>query len=134
MRDRRRVVAGALALAVRVGEHRGAQGVVLVGIGAPHALVHELLEAHLRVPAHVHPRLDEGDRDAGVLADRAVALGGHARVDEDLRHRVLRRGRLLLLVRLPQVVDVVLRMVVADELEGVGDGLDEIFLADGGHG
>jgi hypothetical protein len=26
-------------------------------------------------------------------------------------------------------------MVVADELEGVGDGLDEIFLADGrGHG
>jgi hypothetical protein len=25
-------------------------------------------------------------------------------------------------------------MVVADELEGVGDGLDEIVLADGGHG
>jgi hypothetical protein len=25
-------------------------------------------------------------------------------------------------------------MVVADVLEGVGDGLDEVFLLDGGHG
>ena len=59
-------------------------------------------ERHLRVPAHVHADADEGDGDARVLADRAVALGGHARVDEDLRHRVLRRGRLLALVGGPR--------------------------------
>src|SRR6185437_10297301 len=86
------------------------------------------------LPPHVHPHADEGDRDAGVLADRPMPFRGHARVDEDLRHRVLRRRRRLALVRLPEVADVVLRMVVADELEGVGDRLDEVLLADHGHG
>src|SRR5258707_8763566 len=63
-----------------------------------------------------------------------MAFGGHARVDEDLRHRVLRRGRFLAQVRLAQRIDVVDRVVVADELEGVGYRLDEVFFADGGHG
>ncbi len=130
---RRRIVAGVGALAVGIGEHRAAQRVVAVRVGAAHALVHELLEGEPGVPAHVHAGADEHDRDAGVLADGPVALGGHARVDEDLRHGVLRGGRLLALVRRPQVADVVLGVVVADELEGVGDRLDEVFLADGGH-
>ena len=62
------------------------------GVGAAHALVDHLLQAHLRVPAHVHADADEGDRDPRVLTDRTVALGAHARVDEDLRHRILRGG------------------------------------------
>src|SRR5258706_11186646 len=62
-----------------------------------------------------------------------MAFGGHARVDEDLRHRVLRGGRFLAQVRLVQRLDVVDRVVVADELEGVGYRLDEVFFADGGH-
>jgi hypothetical protein len=63
-----------------------------------------------------------------------MALGAHARVDQDLRHRVLRRGRLLQLPGAGQVGDEVLRVVVADVLKGIGDGLDEIGLLDGGHG
>jgi hypothetical protein len=36
--------------------------------------------------------------DAGVLADRAVAFGAHARVDQDLGDGVLGRRRFLALV------------------------------------
>src|SRR5690606_18692537 len=78
--------------------------------------------------------LEEDGDDAGVLADRPMALGAHARVDQDLRHRVLRRGRFLALVRGGEVPDVVDGVVVRDVLQGVGDALDEVFLLDGGHG
>src|SRR5690606_10582967 len=104
-------------------------------IGAAHALVGHVLDAHGGVgPAHVHADLEEHGDDAGVLADRAVPFGAHARVDPDLRHRVLGRRRLLALVPRGQVPDVVHRVVIADVLQGVGDALDEVFLADLGHG
>src|SRR3546814_6984636 len=63
-----------------------------------------------------------------------MAFGAHARVDQDLRDRVLRSRAFLALVGGRQVPDVVDRMVVADVLQGVGDGLDEIFLLDGNRG
>src|SRR5690606_24736090 len=121
----RGVVAGVQALAGRVGQDRGAQLVVRVVVGAAHALVDHVLHAHGRVvPAHVHADLQEHGDDAGVLADRAVAFGAHARVDQDLRHRVLGRGRFLALPGGGEVADVVDRVVVADVLQRVGDGLD----------
>src|SRR6266704_834682 len=86
-----------------------------------------------RMKARVHPDLEKHVDDAGVLADRAVTLGAHARVGEDLRDRVLRRGRALALVGAREVPDVVARMVVADVLERVGDALNEVFLPDRGH-
>jgi hypothetical protein len=43
----------------------------------------------------------------------------------------LAAGALLALVGGGQRLDVVGRVVVADVLEGVGDALDEVFLADG---
>src|SRR6185312_3793855 len=49
-------------------------------------------------------------------------------------HRVLRRGRFLALVRGGQRLDVIHRVVVADVLQGVRDGLDQVGLLDGGHG
>src|SRR5699024_6352516 len=76
---------------------------------------------------------EHGD-DAGVLADRPVAFGAHARIDQDLRHRVLRRRRLLALVRGGEVPDVIHRVVIADVLQRVGDGLDEVLLPDHGGG
>src|SRR5690606_18916746 len=101
-------------------------------VGAAHALVDHVLHAHGRVvPAHVHADLQEHGDDAGVLADRAVAFGAHARVDQDLRHRVLGRGRFLALPGGGEVADVVDRVVVADVLQRVGDGLDQVLLADG---
>src|SRR5690606_21843933 len=102
----RSVVAGVHALAGPVGQDRGAQLVVRVVVGATHALVDHVLHAHGRViPTHVHADLEEHGDDAGVLADRAVALGAHARVDQDLRHRVLGRGRFLALVGGGEVAD-----------------------------
>jgi len=80
-----------------------------------------------------HPDLDEDHGDAGVLADRSMTLGGHARIREDLRDCILRSRRLLALVGVAERADVVERMVVADVLEGVGDALDQVFLADRGH-
>jgi hypothetical protein len=67
-----------------------AQLVVRMVIGATHAFVDHVLDAHGGVvPAHVHADLEEDGDDAGVLADRPVALGTHARVDQDLRDGVL---------------------------------------------
>src|SRR5690606_29995198 len=105
------------ALAGRVGQHAGAQLVVRVRVGPAHALVDHVLDAHGRVvPAHVHADLEEYGHDARVLADRPVPLGAHARVDQDLRHRVLGRRRLLPLPGGGQRADVVDRVVVADVL------------------
>src|SRR5690606_35632357 len=112
-----------------------AQLVVRVVVGAAHALVDHVLDAHAGVrPGDVHADLEEDGDDAGVLADRPVALGAHARVDQDLRHRVAGGGRCLALVSGGEVPDVVDGVVVRDVLQGVGDALDEVFLLDGSHG
>ena len=86
----------------------------------------------MRVPADAHAGLDEHIDDAGVLADRASSLGAHARVRQDLRDRVLRRRRLFALVSAPEVLDVVGRVVVGNELQGVGDALHEVGFTDQG--
>ena len=109
--------------------------VVGVAVAAAHALVDQLLQRARRVPAHVHADLHEHVDDAGVLADRALALGAHPRIGQDLRDRVLRRRRLLALVRAAEVLDVVGGVVVGDELQRVGDALHEIGFTDhGAHG
>jgi hypothetical protein len=129
----RSVVLGILALAGRIAQHRGAQLVVRIEIRPAHALIDHLLHRQRGIPMHVHADLEEHQRDAGILADRAVALGAHPRVDQNLRDGVLGGRAFLALVGLRQRLDVIDGMVVADVLEGVGDALDEIFLANGGH-
>jgi hypothetical protein len=80
------------------------------------------------------PTFEEDVDDAGVLADRPLALGAHARVGQDLRDGVLGRRALLALVGARQVGDVVGRVVVADVLQRGGDALDQVFGVEGGHG
>src|SRR5690606_35567359 len=124
-----RVVLRVDALAGRIGQHRGAQLVVRVVVGAAHALVHRVLQrAGEALPAHVHADVEEHGYDAGVLADRAVPFRAHPRIDQDLRHRVLGGGRFLALPGGGEAADVIDRVVVADVLEGVGDGLDQVVL------
>ena len=113
-----------------IGQDAGAQLVVGMEIGAAHAFVDHVFDAHGGVPLHVHADLQEDGDDAGVLADGAMALGAHARVDQDLRHRVARGGRLLFLVGARQALDEVDRVVVGDVLQRVGDALDEVVLLD----
>ena len=103
-------------------------------VGLAHAFVDHLLDRQLRIPAHIHTDLQEHGDDAGVLADRPVTLGAHARIDQDLGDGVLGCGRFLALVGLRQILDVVHRMEIADVLQRIGYGLHEIGLTDGGHG
>src|SRR3546814_14269354 len=58
--------------------------------------------------------LQEHVDDAGVLADRALALGAHARVGQDLRNRILGRRALFGLISARQMLNIVLRMGIAD--------------------
>ena len=131
---RRRVVARVLARKSGVGHNRGAQHVVGLQVGAPHPFVHHVLHGHRGVPTHVHAHLEKHHHDAGVLADRAMPFGAHARVGEDLRDRIFGGRALFLLVGVAQRVDVVQRMEIRDVLERVRDGLNEVGLGDGRHG
>ena len=135
MHDCRRVVPRVDALAGGIGEDRSAQLVVVIEIRAPHPFVHHVGHAHRRIrPAYVHADFHERDHDAGILAHRTVSLGAQARVGQDLRHRVLSRGRLLERIGASQRVDVIERVVVGDVLQRVGDALHQVFLPDRGHG
>ena len=93
-------------------------------VGAAYALVDHVGEADLRFEPYIHADLEKDIHDAGVLAERAMAFGAHARIGEDLRNRILGGQGLLALIGATEGLDVVLRVVVADVLQGVGDALD----------
>jgi hypothetical protein len=129
----RRVVLRVAARELRILEHRRAQLVVRVVVGAAHAFVHRVGQRALdALEAHVDADLQEHVDDARVLAERAVAFGAHARIGQDLRDRVLRRRGLLALVGTTEGADVVRRVVVGNELQGVGDALHQVLAADDG--
>ncbi len=135
MDDRRRVVLGVLPGACRVSKDGGTQDVFRQVVGAPYALVDHVVEAQGgAIPAHVHADLDENGDDAGVLADRTMPRGAHARVDQDLRHRVAGSRRLFAQVRLVHGLDEVDGVVIGNELQSVGNALYQVVLLDQGHG
>ncbi|MND48602.1 hypothetical protein D3C80_395270 [compost metagenome] len=134
MDDCRGVVLGVLASARRVGEDRSAQDVFRQVVGATHAFVDHVVQAHGgAIPAHVHADTHEHGDDTGVLADRAVAGGAHARVDQDLRHGVTGRWRFFAQVGLVHRLDEIHGVVVGNELQGVGNALNQVVLLDHGH-
>ena len=87
----RSVVAGIFALAIRIAENRGAQNIVRMRIGLTNAFIDHVGEAHIALPLHVHTDPDKNRDNAGVLADRPMTHGAHARVDQNLCHGVFRR-------------------------------------------
>src|SRR5271157_2440869 len=118
------IVLGVLARSGGIGQHAGAQLVVLMEIRAAHTFIDHVLDTHGGVPLHVHADLEEDAHDAGVLADGAMAFRAHARVDQDLRDSVARRGRLLLLVRARHAANEIGRMIVGNVLQSVCNALD----------
>ncbi len=131
--DGRRVVLGVLAGELRVGHHRGTQGVVGVVVATAHAFVDGVFEAHREVfPLDIHAHLQEHVDDAGVLADGTLAGRAHLGVGQDLGHRILGRRALLALVGPCQVLDEIRCVVVADVLQGARDRVDQVLLTDGG--
>ncbi len=134
MNDRWGIVFGVLASTGRVGEDRGAQDVFRQVVGATHTFVDHVVDAHGRaVPAHVHAHADEHGDDAGILADRTMASGAHARVDQNLGNRVAGSRRFFTQVGLVHGLDEIDGVVVRDELQGIGDALNQVVLLDHGH-
>src|SRR5581483_818939 len=120
------------AAEIRLVQHRGAQLVFRIEVGAAHALVDRLLEI-VEVQAHPGADLQEHVDDAGVLADRAMAFRAHPRIGEDLRDRVLRRRRLLALVGAAERADVIGGVVIRNKLQRVRDALHQVFRAEDRH-
>src|SRR5690606_33644515 len=129
----RGIVFGVGTLAVRVGQHRGTQHVVRVIVGAAHTLVDHVGQAHVAFKGHLHADLAEHGDDTGVLADRAVPGGGHARVHQNLRHGILGRRVFLTLVGFVHGADKVHGVVIRDVLQGISDALDHVVLANHRH-
>ena len=130
----RGVVLGVLAGTGRVGQDRSAQHVFRQVVGATHTFVDHVVDAQGgAVPAYVHAHAHEHGDDTGVLADRAVAGGAHARVDQDLGDGVTRSRRLFTQIGLVHGLDEIDGVVVRNELQGVGDALNQVVLLDHGH-
>ena len=132
--DRRGVVLGVLASTGRVGQDRGAQHVFRQVVGATHAFVDHVVQAHGgAVPAYVHADAYENGDDAGVLADRAMTGRAHARVDQDLGDGVAGGRRLFTQICLVHGLDEIHGVVVGNELQGVCNALNQVVLLDHGH-
>jgi hypothetical protein len=121
---------------VRVRHDGRAQHVVGIVVAPAHAFVDRVFQAAGEaIELHVHADFEEHVDDAGVLADRAVAIGAHLAVGQDLRNRVFGRRALLALVGAGQMRDEISRVVVADVLQRGGNGFDQVVLFDQcGHG
>ena len=87
----RSIVAGIFTLAIGIAEDRRAQYIIWMGIGLTYTLINHIRKAHISLPLDVHADPDKHCNYAGVLTDRAMPHGTHARVHENLRHSVLRR-------------------------------------------
>ena len=134
MDNRRRVVARVLAGTGGITKDGCAKYVIGVRVGATDALVHHIGNRKLGVPAHVHSHLKEHGDDARVLTDRAMPLGTHAGIDQDLRHRILRSRVLFHFPGFVHGLHEIYRVVVGNKLERVCDAINEIVLTDNGHG
>ena len=93
--DGGRVVVRVLSIERGIGDDGRAQLVVGMVVGAAHAFVDHVGETHRRIPLHIHADLDEHRDDAGVLADRPMTFGAHARIHQNLFDRILGRRALL---------------------------------------
>ena len=131
---RGRVVPGIAASAEGRVDNGCTQDVVGVGVGTPNPLVHQFLQRPISVPANLHTHVHEDHHAAGILAYGPMTLGAHARVQQDLGHGVFGGRRFFTLVGVGQCLYVVPRVVIGDELQAVGDALDQVVLLDDGHG
>ena len=127
------VVLGVLSAPCRVLKNRRSQRVIRMGIGPPHPLIDHVIQGAFRFPLHVHANFNKDRDDAGILTNRPVPHGTHARIDENLRHRVFGGGVLFHLPGFVHRLHKIERMVVRDELQRIGDAVDHILLLNDCH-
>ena len=88
--DNRRCVVFRVFTGTRwIQQDRSAQFVVWVQVGTADAFVDHFLNAEGGIPFEVLTDFEENNGNAGILADRAVAFGGHPRVGQNLGNGVL---------------------------------------------
>ncbi len=105
-----------------------------MGVGAAYTFVDHIVQRHVALELHIHTDVHEHGDDTGVLTDRAMALGTHAGVDQNLGHGILGRLGLFLLVGLVHGLNEILRVIIGNELQRIGYAFDQVVLADhGGH-
>ena len=129
----RGIVAGVAAGEGRIGQDRGAQLVFRVEIGPAHPFIDHVLQRQLRFEPALLAPFDEDIDDAGVLTDRAVPFGAHPAVGQDLGDCIFGCRTLFGFIGIAQRADIVHRVEVADELQGIGHTFDQVFLADRHH-
>ncbi len=130
MNDGRRIVAGVVPGACRIRHDRRPQRVVRIAMRPPHAFVHHVLDAQIRVPPDIHADPEKHHDNAGVLADRPVPLRTHPRIGKNLRDGIACGRRLFPLVRLTEGGDVVDRMEIGNVLQRIRDAEDKVLLTD----
>ncbi len=134
-----RIVLGVLPRPRWIGQYRRPQLVIRIEICPSHAFIDHPLEIKRRAAlrrtfeTHIHSDLDECRNNSSILADRPMPLGAHPAVDQNLRHGILGRSRLFLLISLRQAANVIHRVVVADVLQRPRNAGDKIFLQDNSH-
>ncbi len=129
-----RVVFGVLTLARRISQDRGTQHVIRMVVSATHTFVDHIGHAHCGIPLHVHTDLNEHGNDTGILAERALTLCTHARVNQNLRHRILSGWVLLFQIGLMHALHKIDRMVVGDKLQRISNAVNQVVLANHAHG
>ena len=97
------------------------------------AFVNHLLYRLVRIEAAVHTDLDKGGNDTGVLANGPLAYGAHTGIDQYLADCILCRFTLFIQVGPVHGLDEIHGMVVADELQAIGNRRDYVTGFDGGH-
>ena len=127
------VVPSIFALAIGIAKNRGTQYIVWVGVGLTHTLIDHIREAHIPLPLHVHADPDKHRDNAGVLADRTVTHGAHARIDQNLSHGVFRCLGLFAVIGLFYRLNKIHRMIVGNILQRVGNAVDKVLLANNSH-
>ena len=124
------VVAGVLAAKRRRRNDGSAQAILGQVVGAPYAFIDHLVERHAGIPLHIHAHLAEHGHDAGILTNRAVAFGTHARIHQNLLDGIFGRRTGFLFVSRCHRLDEVRRVIIGNVLQCVGNALNDIFLFD----
>ena len=129
----RSVVFGVDALASRIRQNRSPQHIIRMQISLPHTGIDHLADTELGIPTHFHADFQKYRNDAGVLTNRPPTFRAHSGIDQNLRHRIFGRRALFLLISRMQCLNEIQRVVIGNVLQGIGDALDKIVLANSGH-
>ena len=101
-------------------------------VGPAYTFVDHLIQRQFTVPLHVHADVYKHGHNAGVLAQRPVPLGTHARIDQNLGHGIPGRLGLFPLVGFMNRVNEILGVVIGNELQRVRYAFNQVVLADYG--